>query len=357
MEKSESKFRSARTAAKNTAFAAAVFLLLLLAAETTVRIAEGDPFDFRTVSERYGEFLQGVNPAVYHPRLGYVPKPDFSFVSQEVRYTHGEHGIRVHPDHAEPGAPVILAVGDSFAYGDRVGDPYSWPAILEKKTGADVINAGVFGYALDQAVLRAEELVPVYRPDVLVVSLIPDDVYRCSMAARNVWKPYFDVVDGEVVLKNVPVPTTPPIAEKPLWIRVLSRGRLADRLLNRVAPVWWHDRNQIITGNRNLSPVIAHLMVRIAELCREHRVRPLVVIQAERPFPNERDDAARPVLEACRAMGLPLANLLPDVYMAVEDAGGPDRWFTRGHMSPTGNALVADRIAEALEWENAIPRL
>ena len=67
--------------------------------------------------------------------------------------------------------PTILAVGDSCTYGDEVSDNETWPAYLEAEMGTRVWNAGVFGYGLDQAVLRAEVLLPKLKPDILIVGL------------------------------------------------------------------------------------------------------------------------------------------------------------------------------------------
>src|SRR5262249_36551397 len=93
--------------------------------------------------------------------------------------TVGDHGIRLNgdlPPRLE--RPLTLAVGDSFAFGDGVDDADTWPAILERLTDTRVINAGMIGFGLDQSVLRAEQLVPIYAPDTLVVSFIPHDVLR-----------------------------------------------------------------------------------------------------------------------------------------------------------------------------------
>ena len=60
-------------------------------------------------------------------------------------------------EQASPGAP-ILAVGDSFTFGDEVNDGQTWPAQLQLLTGRRVLNGGVSGYGFDQIVLRAEQL-------------------------------------------------------------------------------------------------------------------------------------------------------------------------------------------------------
>ena len=67
---------------------------------------------------------------------------------------------------------MILAVGDSFTFGDRVSDHETWPAQLERLTGRQVLNAGVFGYGVDQAYLRAVALLETYDTDLVVLALI-----------------------------------------------------------------------------------------------------------------------------------------------------------------------------------------
>ena len=54
----------------------------------------------------------------------------------------------------------ILAVGDSYTYGEEVGENDSWPAQLQRIKNQRVLNAGVSGYGFDQSVLRAELTLP-----------------------------------------------------------------------------------------------------------------------------------------------------------------------------------------------------
>ena len=104
-------------------------------------------------------------------------------------------------------------------------------------------NGGVFGYGLDQIVLRAETLVPVYRPSLLVVSFIFDDVRRNSLAQRfGVEKPYFDVVNSKLVLRNVPPsPNRPRIEQIGSLRTILGYSYLADWSARRLgASAWWY---------------------------------------------------------------------------------------------------------------------
>jgi|TARA_B110000438_G_scaffold284950_1_gene314521 hypothetical protein len=49
----------------------------------------------------------------------------------------------------------ILAVGDSYTFGDQVSNNETWPSCLEKNTKIQVDNAGVSGYGTSQAIRRA----------------------------------------------------------------------------------------------------------------------------------------------------------------------------------------------------------
>ena len=108
--------------------------------------------DARTVLAR-----QDSGRYVHDDRLGYVPRagyaaPGLTIDSDGLRPTGEQTGPR-------QGAP-ILAVGDSFTFGDEVNDGQTWPAQLQHLTGRRVLNGGVSGYGFDQTVLRAEQLAP-----------------------------------------------------------------------------------------------------------------------------------------------------------------------------------------------------
>ena len=94
--------------------------------------------------------------------------------------------------------------------GWAVGDDETWPAHLERDTGWRVLNAGVRGYGLDQMVLRAERLAPRFKPRVIVLAFIPDDIYRVGLSIRQAYhKPYFVPAGETIELRGVPVPRTP----------------------------------------------------------------------------------------------------------------------------------------------------
>jgi lysophospholipase L1-like esterase len=82
----------------------------------------------------------------------------------------------------------IFALGDSNTFGWDVDDGVNWPAQLHtmlKDQGAEVINAGVWGYTSFQGLARFKELI-AFNPDLIMVSFggndahqvrVPDDRY------------------------------------------------------------------------------------------------------------------------------------------------------------------------------------
>ena len=100
----------------------------------------------------------------------------------------------------------VLAVGSSFTAGSEVVDDQSWPAQLKQVTGWNVNNGGQGGYQADQIVLLAEQLLPLIRPQVVVVDLIPGTIIGTGYASSGWPKPYFTIENGDLVIHNSPVP-------------------------------------------------------------------------------------------------------------------------------------------------------
>ncbi len=143
-----------------------------------------------------------------HPVLGWVPNPGHSFTNSEgQRYTTNRQGFRSPRDYALDGRFTVLVVGDSFTYGSGADDSEVWPTILqEMRPDLNVINLGVGAYGTDQMLLMLEDRLPEYRPDLVIVAFISDDLHRTLLPFRDYWKPYFRIEDSSLVLRGTPVP-------------------------------------------------------------------------------------------------------------------------------------------------------
>jgi lysophospholipase L1-like esterase len=292
----------------------------------------------------------------YDPRLGFVPRPGHT--AGVISYD--AHGFRSSPapSTATLAEPPILAVGDSFTHGDELRDGETWPAQLQGLIGRRVVNGGVRAYGIDQMVLRAESAAADVKPAAIALVFIPDDVRRNEM--RRMWgaeKPYFKLVDGTLVLRNVPVPPSPPPAETlSLWQRLFGRSLLVNFVLMRLRwqYEWMLDHERVLTaqeGERLLCP----LMRRLADIG-----VPTLVVAVYDPYVWE-DPGYAPVLRrtsaqvlACAsAAGLATLDLFDTIDAAAKQQGLAPL-FRVAHPSPQGAHLMAREIANELEkWKLA----
>lgn len=100
---------------------------------------------------------------------------------------------------------TIIMIGDSFTYGDDVDHDKAYATLVEKQllaAGKDVnvINAGVPGYSASQELVYLQELLPKFKPDLVVWNIYENDVtdsnYYClfqenwlgQLSKLSVWR-------------------------------------------------------------------------------------------------------------------------------------------------------------------------
>ena len=130
---------------------------------------------------------QPANLLRYDTELGWEPQPGSSGVLMHQPITFSAVGLRNQNNglQVDEGSP-ILAVGDSYTAGYAVKDDETWPADLERRLRHRVLNGGVHGYGLDQAVLRAEKLAKRFHPHTIVLAFIAHDIDRVGLAISTV---------------------------------------------------------------------------------------------------------------------------------------------------------------------------
>jgi hypothetical protein len=159
---------------------------------------------------------------VYDPDLGWSIRPDGRgghglYVADAAGLRVASAGSPVSPEPA-PGALRVALFGDSFTHGDDVGYADTWGAVLERTARArganlEVVNFGVGGYGMDQALLRFRKLGPAYHPELVVFGLQPENAGRNLNLVRPIYypgtglpftKPRFLLEQGRLRLVNVP---------------------------------------------------------------------------------------------------------------------------------------------------------
>jgi hypothetical protein len=150
---------------------------------------------------------------VYHPTRGWAVKPNVRGASAFpgkvlCSNSRGLRGEREHAYEKPPGAHRILLLGDSFTFGDEVSDAETYAALLQEMLPeTEVINLGVHGYGHDQMLIYFEEEGVKYQADLVILGFVYIDMTRNLLAFRDFAKPRFVLDDGQLSLRDSPVPT------------------------------------------------------------------------------------------------------------------------------------------------------
>ncbi|MBW2241083.1 MAG: hypothetical protein JRH01_03785 [Deltaproteobacteria bacterium] len=165
-------------------------------------------------AERWQRERKGMNPRAIielDADLGYVPAANLDlFEYQDARISTNAKHMRGRQEYAleRSNSARIVAIGDSFTFGQCANDDETFPFALEQSLiDAEVLNLGVMGYGQDQAFLRLRRDGFPYRPDVVVFGFHSTDMRRNLLSFRGYGKPRLRFEDGRVEVENVPVPS------------------------------------------------------------------------------------------------------------------------------------------------------
>jgi lysophospholipase L1-like esterase len=126
--------------------------------------------------------------------LRYVPgaRGQFTHPEYRVEYAINADGFRdatEHPAEKAPGSTRVLVLGDSFTFGQGVNYEDSWPRIVERQlreAGRDdigIVKAGFQGADTRSELILAKAVLDRYRPDVVVVAFLVNDLYTNTLDA------------------------------------------------------------------------------------------------------------------------------------------------------------------------------
>ena len=300
---------------------------------------------------RFGERGQ------FDAALGWVPRDGF----ESPGYNTLDYGIRRNLCETDVRTDGILAVGDVFTNGGyEVADGETWPAHLERLTGQPVLNAGVVGYAADQIILRAEQLLPVLSPNTLVVGIYEETIARTRFASYGRPRPYFTIDSGQLVPHLPPRLDGTPRADLGSGLRAaLGHSAVLDAVLGRTAPGYWLGKAiEPVHRTDETAPVAVTcaLLQRLKARAEAQGVRVLLLLQHARKTLAEStvpDEDARQVAACAKTMGLATIDqfdalrpavverpaILNELYLTASDYG---------QMSSKGNRATAELIAAAL---------
>ena len=134
------------------------------------------------------KFRDATSDWVLDKRLGWTQKPNLDVVTSTdfdwvVRFQTNEDGLTPPASRRIKKKDLlrVMMFGDSTIVGRSLPQDKTVSALLEnylrgKGVKVEVINAGVQGYSTDQVFLRMQELLPLYRPDIVIYGACDNDL-------------------------------------------------------------------------------------------------------------------------------------------------------------------------------------
>jgi lysophospholipase L1-like esterase len=284
----------------------------------------------------------------YHPRLGWTLRPGLrgfrqfpgSTVSSNSR---GARGPAEHEPGEHPGRARIVALGDSFTFGEGVDDGEAYPQRLQELLGGgtEVVNLGVHGYGHDQMLIRLREEGLRYQPDLVLLGFYADDAARNLLGFRDYGKPRFVLKGGALELAGSPVP--PPS-------RMLLREALRPHALELLA-MPFSRRRAATARRRDQDALMAALIDAMRDEARRAGARFAIV---DLPpvdrlgVVDEVSSTERVVLGYARPRGIPVCRTREALFPYRQD------FPSRLHYDAAQHAAVAAALARCLAAEGLL---
>jgi hypothetical protein len=167
----------------------------------------------------------------WHPTRGWALRPglrDLPVFSGKVLSSNsaGVRGSREFEATRPAGTRRLVLLGDSFTFGEGVSDVETYAAQLSLLLPRlEILNLAVHGYGHDQMLLALKEEGLRYRPDLVVLGFVFEDVDRNVLAFRDFAKPRFRLAGGKLRIAGTQVPAPQQVLAREIW-----RPRLMDFL-------------------------------------------------------------------------------------------------------------------------------
>ena len=339
---------------------------MLLFCETAARLAlsvdslrkwiQGGPNDastrLRWIADRKGRREAAYGFDVHHPTLGWALRPgirEMTVFGDKVLNSNsrGLRGRREYDYAKPPGVTRLLVLGDSFTFGQDVSDDETYCHYLEQLLpGAEVLNLGVHGYGHDQMLLYLREEGVKYKPDVVLLGFLYDDMERNLVGFRDYAKPRFEERGGRLELRGVPVPEPEELLRREpyrsrfldLWTILRARwdwrSGAAEARMKRLTLMILDEIVQAARG-AGARPVFAYLPV-----WGEHMKADLELTERERFF-----------FDYCRARGIQSLHL-QRFFLSKLQAG--ETFQRYGHWGALEHRTAAEGIAASLREQGLL---
>lgn len=233
----------------------------------------------------------------------------------------------------------ILILGDSFTAGEGVNlDERFDAALTAAEPTWSVINLGVSGYGTDQALIAGRPFYPALHPnDVVILLTYTNDFYdllRHAFAGRS--KPWCEEVDG--VLREHP----PRIGLAEQW---RNRSYLAARLLAALEPkAEAYSARELARGLSLYQALVRYELQPLTQ----RGIQVVIAYHGDHALAREVASVTPQIDATLRAAARDAGATLVRLDEALAQPSPSPLFFTDGHWSPQGHAVVGRRLLEIL---------
>jgi len=283
----------------------------------------------------------------HHPLLGHTLMENLSdrpvYHWKVSSNSKGMRGTTEYPVE-RTNKPRIVAIGDSFTFGECVNDDESFPAYLEKKGNLEVLNMAVHAYGHDQMLLRLKLEGLQYNPDIVLLGFYQGDIARNQLTFFDYLKPKFVLKNNELILTNVPVPS-PEVYREQFRARTFNYIQmLLDKLIvNRLR----------FKENRKVSKKI------LEEIHKEIKAINATFVSVYIPrfdiIMNNTINQSDAFHQFCENEQILCINPTARLHEFIKDKEDPG-WYFRCHYDKEINKLIADEIYAVLESKGMLSK-
>lgn len=292
----------------------------------------------------------------------------------DVRYRTNSHRLRdpERPLQKPDGVFRILVLGDSLTFGSGVDDADTFARQLESKLNArrdgrlprvEVINAACASWGTADHVVFLDHLGLQFEPDVVLMAFHDDDPKDSRLS------PFFRLGDDGALVERKYTPRGTSTLKKALdavpiygWLSQHShlfsalRLRLVQFIKDRRAG---EKQKTDILATKQRPPAVwperdwklAEALVARAKAKSEAAGATFLLVHA--PFPRYNRAVEARIVAIAEGLGVPHLELID----RLERAGHATVYFPiNRHLTPKGNAIVADALVDFLDTNAALPR-
>lgn len=305
-----------------------------------------------------GEHLENYH-SQYDEELGWVHIPGRrieDFYGPGLHMSINRDGLRGKGDYIgnkPAGIYRAVFVGDSMTMGYGLDDEQTYPARLQRiNNGVQAINMGMGGYSTCQFGIWYRRMHERLDADLVIFALIANDVSRIAGQP-----PQFSVIDGRVVVTNIPVPRH--FSPNPFEIEAFRLSRFLVEHSDTARTIEWViPRKKPSAPGATVGPV-ALTRAMIAELAalvrNDSRDFAVVMLPNSSDIPGHEDFnlesqrifwiITQMVEDVTGKLDIPYLNLLPTfASQPAEDLADSFLDEIYAHYSPQGTELIARSI-------------